>query len=119
MTRKFRKYKLLLDEGLPPRDRFKILNSRHNLKHIKHDFGQPGISDKEVWKIAAKEGRVVITYNVKDFKKLVVNDRSGVVGISTNLSIEQIDKKLTSILIKTKKSNLYGKYKSLSAKNIR
>lgn len=111
MTKKFRKYKLLLDEGLAPRDRFKILNSRHNLKHIKHDFGKSGISDEKVWKLAIKEGRLVITYNVKDFKKLVKTiKQSGVIGVSTNLPTDQIDKKLTALLSRSKKYDLYGKY---------
>jgi len=111
MTKKFRRYKLLLDEGLPPRDRFKILNSRHNLKHIKHDFGESGISDEKIWELAIKEGRLVITYNVKDFKKLVKTvKQSGVIGVSTNLPTDQIDKKLTALLSRSKKNNLYGEY---------
>lgn len=111
MTRKFRRYKLLLDEGLPPRNRFKILNSRHNLKHVKHDLGKSGISDEKVWGLAIKEGRLVITYNVKDFRKLVkTSKQSGVIGISTNLSVDQIDKKLTALLSRSKKNDLYGRY---------
>ena len=111
MTKKFRKYKLLLDEGLPPRDRFKILNSRHSLRHIKHDLGKSGIPDEKVWELAIKEQSLVLTYNVKDFKKLVNSTKnSGVIGISTNLPTDQIDKKLTALLSKSKKNDLYGKY---------
>lgn len=111
MTKKFRKYKLLLDEGLPPRDRFRILNSRHNLKHVKHDFGKSGISDEKVWELAINKDRLVITYNVKDFKKLVRTiQQSGVIGVSTNLPTDQIDKKLAALLSRSKKNDLYGKY---------
>ncbi|OGE14259.1 hypothetical protein A3G14_04440 [Candidatus Curtissbacteria bacterium RIFCSPLOWO2_12_FULL_38_9] len=116
MTKKFRKYKLLLDEGLSPRDRFKILNSRHNLKHIKHDLGRSGISDEDVWKLAIKETRLVITYNVKDFKKLVATkQQSGVIGVSTNLPTDQMDKKITSLLSKSEKNDLFGKYVFVSS----
>lgn len=118
MTKKFRKYKLLLDEGLPPRDRFKILNSRHGLKHIKHDLGKSGISDEKVWEHAIKENRLVVTYNVKDFKKFLKTSRqSGIIGVSTNLPTDQIDKKLTSLLSKSKKSDLFGKLISIRAES--
>ena len=111
MTKKFRRYKLLLDEGLPPRNRFKILNSRHNLKHIKHDLGKSGISDEKVWELAIKDGRLVITYNVKDFKRLVgLAKQSGIIGVSINLPTDQIDKKLVALLSRSKKNDLYGKY---------
>ena len=111
MSRKFRKYKLLLDEGLPPRKRFKILNSRHSLAHIKHDLGKSGISDREVWNVATQQKRIVVTYNARDFEKLApLSKNSGVIAVSSNLSNEMIDKKLTSLLSRRKKGNFFGKF---------
>lgn len=115
MPRKFRKYRLLLDEGLSPKERFKVLNSRHNLVHVKHNLRKAGISDSEVWKIAIREKRVVITYNIKDFKSFPMqNKNAGVIGVSNYLSVEQIDKKITSLLSKSKQQDLYGKVIKIS-----
>lgn len=115
MPRKFRKYRLLLDEGLAPRERFKVLNSRHNLVHVKHNLRKAGISDSEVWKIATREKRVVITYNIRDFERFpTLNKNAGVIGISNYLSVEQIDKKITSLLSKSKLQDLYGKVVRIS-----
>ena len=38
MPHKFYKHKLLLDEGLYPRQYLKRTNSRYDVKHIKHDL---------------------------------------------------------------------------------
>lgn len=42
------RYRLLLDEMLPKRDKFPILNKLHNLRHIVHDFKGSGLSDEKV-----------------------------------------------------------------------
>ena len=68
------------------------------------------LSDPKIYKLAQKEGRIVVTYNMKDFAPLVENDtRSGVIGVSPALSADQVDKKLTSLLNKSTKKSLLGK----------
>lgn len=108
--KRFYKHKLLLDENFPIRSYFPILNRRFDVKHISADYNQSGLSDPKVYKIACKEGRIVVTYNTKDFEKLVeASSETGVIGVSVNLIFEQIDKKLTSLLTKSTQKQLLGK----------
>jgi Domain of unknown function (DUF5615) len=64
MPHKFHKVKLLLDEGLYPREVLHRTNNRHNIKHVKHDLNKGGISDKEVYGIAKKEKRIIIIWGI-------------------------------------------------------
>lgn len=116
MSLKFYRHKLLLDEGVYPRKSFPRINNRHNVKHIKHDFHRGGIKDEEIYKMAVKQKRIIITYNTRDFKKMArrSND-SGIIGVSQELTPDQLDTKLSSILSKNSGKTFYGKYTPLSA----
>lgn len=115
MTKRFHKHKLLLDENFPVRSYFPNLNKRHNIKHLTKDLNLASLSDTKVYKFAQKEGRIIVTYNVKDFVHLVENDtKSGVIGVSPSLSADQIDKKLTALLNKSTKKSLFGKLTIIS-----
>lgn len=73
MPKRRHKYSLRLrhiDENLPQRHNFRQLNSRFSVKHIVHDFKIPGSLDLDVYKLAVKERRLVITFNDKDFRNL-------------------------------------------------
>lgn len=105
------RYKLLLDENISPRTRFPILNSRHDIKHLVHDLKKSGISDLEVYILAKKTKRLIVTFNKKHFEKVGgKNKDTGVIAVSTNVSDEQIDKKITSLLSRKKKRELYRKF---------
>lgn len=109
------RYKLLLDENISPRERFPILNSRHNTKHLVHDFKKSGITDQEVYNLAVKENCFIVTFNKKDFEDFAgKSENTGIIAVSTNLSDEQIDKKIVSLLSRKKKSELYGKINSIT-----
>jgi len=115
MPRGFYKFKLLLDENFYPREKLPIANNRFKLRHILKDLHLTGISDSEVYKLAIKNKSIVVTFNDKHFKPFAETSKeSGVIGISTNLSIEQIDKKLTALLTKSKKNELYAKFTYIS-----
>ena len=115
MPHKFHKYKLLLDEGFPPRPNFPRLNSRFDVRHVSVDLNHSGLKDRDVYLLAVKLKRIVVTFNDKDFKDYASSDTgSGVIGISANLSSEQIDKKLTALLVGTKKSKILGKFNYIS-----
>ncbi len=115
MPRKFYKHKFLLDEGLYPRNVLHRTNNRHNIRHIKHDFNKGGIKDEEIYEIARKQKRIIITYNIDDFKKLAKKSKdTGVIGITQGLTPEELDKKLNSLLSKSSERSFYGKYTSLS-----
>jgi len=107
-----RRYKLLFDANMPPRTWFPILNSRHDVKHLVVDLKKPSdLSDEDVFKLAIKTGRLIVTFNRKDFERIMQEyptKETGIISLSTNLSEEQIDKKLSAILSKTNKGNLYG-----------
>lgn len=115
MRHKFHRYKLLLDEGLYPRTILRRTNNRHNLKHIKHDFNRGGVSDKDVYDLAVKEKRIIITHNINDFRILARKNKSfGVIGITQGIAPEELDKKLNSLLSKSSENSLYGKYTPLN-----
>ncbi|KKW09754.1 MAG: hypothetical protein UY49_C0039G0010 [Microgenomates group bacterium GW2011_GWC1_49_7] len=103
------KCKLLLDENLPPRKKFVRLNTRFNVRHIVHDYHKSGILDSELFKIAEREQRVILTRNEKDF---IGNARkkSGLIGISPKLSTEDIDKCINSNLTTHKRCFVIGKF---------
>jgi hypothetical protein len=110
MTRRFYKHKLLLDENFVIRSALPLLNRRYDAKHIAVDLNLAGLSDPKVYKLAIKENRLLVTYNIKDFEKFLKDDsRLGVIGVSANLSLAEVDKKLTSLLSKSSKNSLFGK----------
>lgn len=115
MPRRFYKHKLLLDEGFYYRQSLPITNSRFDVKHITGDYKKTALPDPQVYEFARKTGRVLVTFNIKDFKPLVSISKSiGVIGISANLSLEQIDKKITALLVKSTKRELLGKLTVIS-----
>lgn len=108
------RHKVLLDEGLYQRKFLLRTNSRHNLRHIKHDLNRGGIKDEEVHEIAAQQKRIIVTYNINDFKKLATKNKDcGVIGVTQGMSIEQLDKKLSALLNRSTTKSLYNKYTSL------
>lgn len=113
--RKPPKYKILLDENFPPRTYLKRLNSRFNLKHLKHDLNKGGLSDPDIYKLAEGLERIIVTFNDKDFKDWAVKSKkTGIIGVSSSLSSEQIDKKLTAFLLKSKIKDILGKFHMIS-----
>ena len=110
MPKRFHKHRLLLDENFPARSSFPLLNNRFDVKHLSADLRLSGLSDPKVYELAKKEKRLLVTYNVKDFSSLVTKSTdSGIIGVSANLSIEQIDKKLVALLTKSSRRTLFGK----------
>lgn len=106
-----------MDEGISPRKSFRRLNNRYSIKHIKHDLHKEGSTDKDVYEIASKQKRIIITYNIGDFRKLVTQSkRTGVIGITQALTPEQLDTQLNSLLSKSSEKSLYGRYTPLSGR---
>jgi len=111
MVKKHIRHRALLDEGLNKREDFPQTNNLHDIKHIEHDFHSGGMLDPVIYIYAAKQKRLIATYNITDFRKLhdPRNKSTGIISISTSLGQEDIDKKLCSLLNKSKKGDLYGK----------
>ena len=113
-SRKHIRYKLLLDEGLPPKEAYFKANNYHNLKHIKHDLKKGGAKDEVVYSIAVKDNRLPIVFNTKDFKPLIRKYSPSVISFSTNLSNKQADLKICKVLKNLKPSQTKGHLISIS-----
>lgn len=117
MQKSFPKHKLLLDENMPQRQVFPRLNELFDMKHIRDDFHQGGISDSEVYQLALQHQRLIVTYNAKDFKELALRStQTGIIAISPSLPLHQIDTKLTALLVRRSIKALYGKFTVLTGK---
>jgi len=110
MPQRFHKHKLLLDEGFHYRHKLPIANSRFDIKHVAGDFKQVSLPDQQVYELARKGKRLLVTYNVKDFVGLAEQSKeTGIIGVSPNITTEQIDKKLTALLTRSGENELTGK----------
>ena len=80
------------------------------------DFNLAGLPDPAVYRLATKEQRILITYNEKDFLPLVGTRKNdmGIIGVSPHLTTEQIDTKLTALLVKKTPRSLSGKLTTLT-----
>lgn len=112
--RRFIKFKILLDEALSPRQSFPQTNKIFNVRHIKHDLGLSGFADPVVYEVACELKRLIVTPNIKDFRRLLKSNKTGIIGISMALSTTDLDKKLCSLLKKSKKGNLFGKINEIT-----
>lgn len=91
MSPRHRRYNLLLDEMLPRREKFPVLNNLHNLKHIVHDLKKSGAKDREVVRLAKRQNRIIITKNTKHFETLCREEKVDVLGVSEVASPEELD----------------------------
>ena len=115
MSPTFHKFKLLLDENMPARKQFALLNHLFDVKHIAFDLRKGGLRDEQVYQEATKMHRLIITFNGKDFKAFAAKSvETGVIFVSQNLSNEHIDSKLTALLTKSTPNALYGKFTALT-----
>src|SRR5262245_20552367 len=120
MPKRFYKHKLLLDENLPHRSAFLELNSVFDVKHIAADLKRSGLPDPGVYDLAVKQTRILITYNAKHFRPLAGTKKdAGIIGVSANLPIPQVDSRLTALLIKSTPKALQGKFIPLTRESER
>ncbi len=115
MPKPFYKHKTLLDEHLLHRRLYPLLNARFDVKHIRDDLNLGGLPDPEVYALAVKQGRIILTTNVKDFRPLIREDCPGIIGIPEAWSLNRIDTKLTSLLMRHGTNYFRGRYRSLAA----
>ena len=114
MATKFHKHKLLFDENMPQRQTFPRLNELFDVKHIRDDLKNAGLANPQVYTLAATLKRLLVTYNIKDFRQLASQSQdTGIIGISPNLPLHQIDTKLTALLLRSSEKALRGKYTAL------
>jgi|SRR3954451_4242957 predicted nuclease of predicted toxin-antitoxin system len=101
MPKAFPKHKLLFDENMPPRQRYRRLNQHFDVKHAKLDFHMAGDPDEAIYAVACEQGRIIITINRDDFKPLVGTKRdAGVIAIPDGQAAIRTDTKLTALLMR-------------------
>ncbi|HLB32295.1 MAG TPA: DUF5615 family PIN-like protein [Patescibacteria group bacterium] len=113
------KPKILLDENFSSRHEFRRVNQYCNIRHISRDLKISGLDDPQVYDMACKQGRMVATFNSKHFRLLVKDDTPSVIGISSKLTNDQIDKKLMSLIKNIKPVGYTGKYFFISSETNR
>ena len=75
-----------------------------------HDYSMsPQAEDEEIYQKATKENRFVLTVNFKDFKKLVKKGRSGIIGIDSYLTNDQIDEFVSDFVSGKDSEDFIGK----------
>ena len=115
MPKGFHKHKILFDENMRPRTRFPRLNSRFDVKHVREDFNRGGIAEADVYLLAVKLHRILVTYNTKHFRSLAGTMKdAGIIGISAHLTTTQIDAKLTALLMRSTPQSLAEKVTMLT-----
>jgi|SRR3989344_74525 len=102
-SRKHIRHRLLLDEGVHLPQKYPQLNNLHDVLHV-FDVNLKGASDEKIFGFAKKEKRLVVVFNVKDFRKFINKDSPSIIALSTNLSDKQSDFKICKALKKLKPS---------------
>ena len=115
MPKRFYKHKTLLDEHLYHRRVYSLLNERFDVKHIRDDLHLDGLPDPQVYELARKQGRILLTTNVKDFRPLLRDDCPGIIGIPDAWLPDRIDSKLTALLMHYGPNYFKGHFRSLGA----
>ena len=117
MAKRFYKYKVLLDENLHHRRLYPLLNARFDAKHIRDDLHLDGLPDPQVYELAVKQGRIILTTNDKDFRPLLREDCPGIIGIPDAWLPDRVDSKLTALLRKNGPAFFRGRYRSLAVED--
>ena len=105
-----RKFRLLLDSAFAKPQSFPRLKKKANLAHAVHDCDlSPQAEDREIYQKAIETDRFVLTINFNDFKKLVKKKKPGVIAIESQLSNEEIDKKVSDFIAGKNPDDFLGK----------
>ena len=115
MPKPFYKHKTLLDEQLLHRRMYPLLNERFDVKHVRDDLHLAGIPDPQVYELAVKQGRILLTTNVKHFRPLLREDCPGIIGIPGAWLPDRIDTKLTALLTRHGPKYFKGRFRPLAA----
>ncbi len=84
------------------------MNDRANCRHV-HDYHLGGATDQAVYATAIREKRMMITFNTRDYARLVTPTTPSVVALSMQLSTKQIDRKVTALIRRLKPADSLGR----------
>jgi len=115
MPKRFYKHKTLLDEHLYHRRVYPLLNAHFDVKHIRDDLHLDGLPDPQVYELVRKQGRILLTTNVKDFRPLLRDDCPGIISIPDAWLPDRIDSKLTALLMRHGPNYFRGRYRPLAS----
>jgi predicted nuclease of predicted toxin-antitoxin system len=115
MPKPFYKHKTLLDEQLYHRRMYPLLNEHFEVKHIRDDLHLGGLPDPAIYELALKQGRIILTKNVKDFRPLLREDSPGIISIPETWETSRVDSKLTALLMRHGPNYFRGRYHPLAA----
>lgn len=88
---------------------FKRLIKKANLAHIRYNYDfSPQAEDKEIYLLATKEKRIIITQD-EGFKKQIKPKGTGILVIHPYLDSSQIDKILTKFISGKNPQDFIGK----------
>lgn len=107
----------MLDSAFAKPSQFPKLKKKANIAHCVHNCGlSTQAEDKEIYQMALKEERFVLTINFKDFKPLIQKGKpGGVIGIDSQLSNIEIDLLVSQFLSGKDPNDYKGKAIKLSA----
>ncbi|MDO8639126.1 MAG: DUF5615 family PIN-like protein [Candidatus Daviesbacteria bacterium] len=115
ISKKKKKFRLLLDSAFARSSAFPNLQKKVNLIHVVWDLKlSPQVEDEEIYQKATNEKRIVLTINFKDFKKLAKEGKAGVFGVESQLSNEDIDKKVCKFISGKNPQDFIGKATKVS-----
>lgn len=107
---KKKKFRLLLDSAFAKPESFPRLRKKVNLAHIVHDYAMSvQAEDEEIYQKAVSENRIVLTINLKDFKKLVKKRQPGILGIESQLTNKEIDQIVSDFISDKNPEDFRGK----------
>lgn len=108
--KKKKKFRILLDSAFAKCEAFPRLKKKANIAHAVHECKlSPQAEDEEIYQKAVSENRFVLTINFKDFRKLVKKNVPGILGIESQLSNEEIDKKVSNFISDKNPEDYNGK----------
>jgi len=73
------------------------------------------MEDPPIHELAVKQGRIVLTRNVKHFRPLMREETPGIIGVPETWPRDQLDTKLTSLFMQHGPNYFKGRFRSLSA----
>ncbi|MBI2330478.1 DUF5615 family PIN-like protein [Candidatus Daviesbacteria bacterium] len=108
--KKKKRFRLLLDSAFAKCETFPRLKNKANIAHVVHEYGlSPQTEDEEIYQKAVNENRFVLTINFKDFRRLVMPGKPGIIGIESQLSNDDIDKLVANFLSNKNPEDYMGK----------
>lgn len=98
---------------LPRREKLPEVNRHHDLKHLVHDFRKSGLYDDEIVNVAKKEGRILITKNIKHFHEFCKLKEVDMIGVTETVPPEELDRSIMAYLRKREQQEMSGKLKKI------